>query len=304
MKLKEMARLFQGAYEEWSADKAPRMGAALAYYSIFSVAPLLILVIVAAGMLFGEDAARGAVQAELQEFLGERTAAAIEEMIQNAAQDSGSGLRATVLALGTLLIGAVGVFAQLQDALNTIWKVPPPAKQRLLKMLKDYFLSFSMVLTVGFLLLISLCISIFLSAAAKYFKAEAVPLLFWQGLNAVVSFAFVTVLFALIFKILPDTPVAWRDVWAGAVVSSLLFTIGKYLIGLYLGQSSVSSAYGAAGSLVIILLWVYYSAQILLFGAEFSRVYAQRFGTRAPAMPKSLSSPSSERFAHQEIAHR
>jgi membrane protein len=306
MSSKKVIGLFQETYEEWSEDKAPRLGAALAYYSIFSIAPLLILVIAAAGMLFGKEAAGGAVQDEIQNFLGLAAATAIEEMIQSAAQDGHSSLLATALAVGTLMLGAAGAFVALQDALNTIWKVPPPAKRRWWVLLKERLLSFGMVLIVGFLLLISLVINTVLTAAMKFIDPSSIPggLLIWQGLNTVVSIIFITLLFALIFKILPDAPVAWSDVWAGAIVTSLLFTLGKYLIGLYLGQGSVSSAYGAAGSLVIILLWVYYSSQILLFGAEFTRVYAYRFGSHAPPALGSRFQPSSERFPHEQIAAR
>lgn len=284
--------LIKEAAADWSHDRAPRLGAALAYYTVFSLVPFLVVVIALIGLVLGQEAAQSAILSHIATMVGDQSAAAIKDMIQRADQPS-TGLVATVLAVVTLLFGASGVFGQLQDALNTVWGVEPKEGRGVWGFIKDRFLSFVAVLGTGFLLLVSLILSSALAAFGKWFSGllplpEALLHLF----NFVLSFVVVTGLFALIFKVLPDARVAWRDVWVGALLTAALFTIGKYALGLYLGKSNVASAYGAAGSLVLILLWVYYSAQILLYGAEFTQVYANRLGERiVPAPDAQVANP-------------
>lgn len=279
--------LIKEAAADWSHDRAPRLGAALAYYTVFSLVPFLVVVIALIGLVFGQEAAQSAILSHIATLVGDQSAAAIKDMIQRADQPS-TGLVATGLAVVTLLFGASGVFGQLQDALNTVWGVEPKEGRGVWGFIQDRFLSFVAVLGTGFLLLVSLILSSALAAFGKWFSGllpfpEALLHLFNFGL----SFVVVTGLFALIFKVLPDAKVAWRDVWVGALLTAALFTIGKYALGLYLGKSNVASAYGAAGSLVLILLWVYYSAQILLYGAEFTQVYANRLGERIVPAPNA-----------------
>jgi membrane protein len=284
--------LIKEAAADWSHDRAPRLGAALAYYTVFSLVPFLVVVIALIGLVLGQEAAQSAILSHIATLVGDQSAAAIKDMIQRADQPS-TGLVATGLAVVTLLFGASGVFGQLQDALNTVWGVEPKEGRGVWGFIKDRFLSFVAVLGTGFLLLVSLILSSALAAFGKWFSGllplpEALLHLF----NFVLSFVVVTGLFALIFKVLPDAKVAWRDVWVGALLTAALFTIGKYALGLYLGKSNVASAYGAAGSLVLILLWVYYSAQILLYGAEFTQVYANRLGERiVPAPDAQVANP-------------
>jgi membrane protein len=280
-----MWRLMKDAASDWSRDRAPRLGAALAYYTVFSLVPFLVVVIAVIGLVFGEVAAQSAILSQIAELVGEQTAAAIKDMIQRANQPS-TGLFATAVAVATLLIGASGVFGQLQDALNTVWGVEPKEGRGVWGFIKDRFLSFVAVLGTGFLLLVSLILSSALAAFGKWFGGLLpLPEAVLQLMNFAFSFLVVTGLFALIFKVLPDAKVAWRDVWIGAALTSALFTIGKFALGVYLGKSNVASAYGATGSLVLVLLWVYYSAQILLYGAEFTQVYANRVGERIVPTP-------------------
>ena len=272
--------LIKETYLRWSDDKVPRLGAALAYYTVFSIVPLLIIVIGIAGLVFGEEAAQTYIMTQVQSLVGPQSAEALEEMLKTANKPS-YGYTATGIALVTLLVGASGVFAQLQDALNDIWKVEPKSGRGIVGLIKDRFLSFLAVLGTGFLLLVSLVVSAILSAAGKFVSGWLpAPEAVLHAVNLVVSFAVITVLFAMMFKFLPDARIDWNDVWIGAALTSLLFTIGKFLISLYLGKADIGSAFGAAGSFVIVLVWVYYSSQLLLFGAEFTAVYADRFGSR------------------------
>ena len=267
---------------EWVADKAPRLGAALAYYSVFSIAPLLLMVIGIAGLLFGQDQARQAILDQVEQTVGEPTASAIKAMIVTMHQ-SGHGTAATIVGMVVLIFGASGVFAELQDSLNTIWKVTPKPGLGLWTVIRDRLLSIVVVLGTGFLLLVSLVISAALTAAENCLTPLAARLpggpSLWALVNRLFSLGFIALLFALLYKLLPDARIRWRDVWGGAVGAALLFTLGKWLIGLYLGHSQLTSAYGAAASVVVILIWVYYSAQILLFGAEFTRAYARHMGS-------------------------
>ena len=267
-------------YQEWSEDQAARLAAALAYYTAFSIAPLLLLVISIAGLVFGREAAQGQVFAQLQGLLGPDAASAIQEGIANS-DNTGAGTLSVIIGLATLIWSASNVFSQLQDALNTIWEVKADPDAGIVATIRRRFLSMTMVLGIGFLLLVSLMLSAGLSAVGAFFSG-LLPggAIVWQAVNFVLSFAVVALLFAAIYKVLPDVTIAWSDVWIGAGVTALLFTIGKLLIGLYLGHASVGSTFGAAGSLLVFLVWVYYSAQILFFGAEFTQVFARRYGSR------------------------
>ncbi|MEX0713274.1 MAG: YihY/virulence factor BrkB family protein [Pirellulales bacterium] len=277
--------LIQETYHDWLADKAPRLGAALAYYTVFSLAPILVIVLGVVGLVYGADAAQGEIHQHLAGFLGQDAAKGVEEMIA-AARKPMSGTVAIVLGVGALLFGASGVFGQLKDAMNTIWEVEPKPGRGIWGTIKDRFLSFAMVLGVGFLLLVSLALSTALATMGR-FAGSVIPLpeVVMHALNLAVSFGVITLLFAMIFKLLPDVDIAWSDVWVGAAATALLFTIGKYVFGLYLGQASVASSYGAAGSLIVVMLWAYYSAQILFFGAEFTQVYARAYGSRIRPAP-------------------
>ena len=280
LNLKELGSLFKETFSHWSEDKAPRLGAALAYYTIFSLAPLLIIAIAVAGMAFGAEAAQGSIVTQIRGLVGERGAEEIQTILLSAHKPA-VGTIVGIFGVATLLFGASGVFGELQDALNTIWHVPN-RQRSIWESIKDRFPSFVMVLGTGFLLLVSLLLSTALAAIGKFLSGW-LPLSenLLHVLSFIVSFGISALLFAMIFKILPQTPVAWSDVWVGAAVTSLLFDVGKLLIGLYLGKSSIASTYGAASSLAIVLAWVYYSAQILYFGAEFTRVYARRHGSRS-----------------------
>lgn len=258
--------------KEWMADGASRLAAALAFYTIFSLAPLLIIVIAVAGFFFGETQARGEIFEQMQSLMGPSGAEYLKSLLDKS-WDPSAGLIATIIGLVMLLVGATGAFAQLQDALNLIWQASPRKGNTIWRLIRQRLLSFSLVLTIGFLMMVSLVLSAALSAASKYLfwmLPSYFPLL--NLLNWVVAFVVTSGMFAAIYKILPDAKVRWKNVWLGAGVASLLFSIGRYFIGLYLGQGSFGSVYGAAGSFVVILLWVYYSAQILFFGAEFTWV--------------------------------
>jgi membrane protein len=270
--------LLSTTFWDWTDDKAQRMGAALAYYTVFSLAPLLVIAIAVAAFAFGEDAARGHIVSQIGGLVGDQAARAVQDMIENASRKKESGVVASAVGLVMLLFGASGVFGELQDSLNTIWGVKPRPGLGFVDMVRNRFASFTMVIGIGFLLLVSLILSAALAALSTRLGGGAREDVM-QAINALVSFAVITVLFAAMYKYVPDVRLQWRDVWMGAVVTSVLFTLGKFAIGLYLGRSSVASAYGAAGSLVIMLIWVYYSAQILLFGAEFTKVYARRYGS-------------------------
>jgi membrane protein len=264
--MRRLLQLFRETWNEFVADKAQRLGAALAYYTIFSIAPLLLIAIAIAGLIFGRSHAQAEIVAQLRTLMGDAGAKAIEEMLVSAAKPK-TGTFAIIIGMVTLLFGAAGVFGQLKDALNTIWNVEPKESVGFIGLLKERFLSFAMVLGVGFLLLVSLVIDVLLSAVSRGL---------WQTLQVLVSFGAITVLFAMIFRYLPDIGIEWRDVWPGAAFTSFLFVAGKFVVGLYLGKSAIGSSYGAAGSLVVLLVWVYWSANILFFGAEFTQVYARR----------------------------
>ena len=278
--------LVRDAAQAWVDDDAPSMGAALAYYTLFSIAPLLLIAISVAGLIFGEAAARGEILGQLATVVGPEGARAIESVLA-ALNRPGAGIGATVVGLVTLLVGATSVFAELQSAMDRVWRTPARDRSQGLRgLLRVRLLSLGMVLGVGFLLMVSLLVSAALAALGKWWGPWFGP---WASvaclLDAAVSFAMLTALFAMIYRWMPQLRLAWRDVWIGAALTALLFTVGKGLIGLYLGRSGVASPFGAAGSLIVVMLWVYYSAQIFLLGAEVTWVYAGRFGSRrhAPA---------------------
>jgi membrane protein len=290
MTLASLFSLCRQAINAWMDDYAPSMGAALAYYTLFSIAPLLLIVISIAGLVFGPDAARGHIFAELRDLMGEDGAAAAQALLQSVNKPA-QGLIGTIVGVVLLGVGAISVFGELQNALDRIWRAPGRAGSGgLWALVRGRLLSFGMVLGIGFLLILSLVASAAVAALGKF----AAP---WFGswavlaelLNLVLSFALVTVTFAMIYKIIPRVRIGWRDVWVGAAVTALLFSIGKSLIGLYLGRSSFASGFGAAGSLVVLLVWMYYSAQIFLLGAEFTWVYAHVHGSRSGVESQSAS---------------
>jgi len=273
--------LLNKAGTAWLVDNAPRLGAALAFYTLFSIAPVLIVAVSVAGLAFGRTAAQGEIVRQFQGLMGTQGAEAVESIIQSTNRPA-LGVFATLLALLAILIGASGAFNELQDALNIIWRVDRSTKNVWTVNIKQRFLSLGLVVATGFLLLASLVLTAALSAAEKLFSnLLPISILFLESIHIVLSFVVVTVLFALILKFIPDAKIPWNDVWIGAAVASLLFTAGKVLIGVYLGHSALASAYGAAASLAIFLIWTYYSAQILLFGAELTHVYALKYGSRS-----------------------
>lgn len=275
--VREPLRLLGLTWTAWNHHNAPRIGAALAYYTTFSMAPILVIAIAVAGMVFGADAAQEEVSVQMRGLFGDTGARAVEEMLAHAHR-RGVGVLATIVGTVTLLLGASSLFGELQSALNLIWGAPPPGKVRLLTLLRSRFLSFAMVLVIGFLLLVSLVVSAALSGLQGSLGGFIASPFTAQTVNLVLSVLVTTTLFALLFKVLPDVKIAWKDVGVGAFVTAVLFAIGKQLIGLYLGNSTLASAYGAAGSFVVMLVWIYYSAQLILFGAEFTQVYAHRHG--------------------------
>jgi membrane protein len=286
--------LTKEAVTAWSNDYAPSMGAALSYYTLFSIAPLLLIAISVAGFLFGEQAARGEIFEQLRGLMGEDGAGAVEQVLQNANRPATGGLAAAV-GVVVLLAGASSVFSELQNDLDRIWRVPLHVKRGAWNMLRTRLLSFGMVLGMSFLLIVSLLVSALLAALGKWWApffgawvtvAHAADLLF--------SFALMSAMFATLYKIMPRAYVRWRDVWIGAGVTAALFAVGKFAIGLYLGRSTVASAFGAAGSLAVVMVWVYYSAQIFLLGAEFTRVYAYSHGSMQ-AIPSAAPTPLKEK---------
>jgi membrane protein len=276
--------LVKRAAVAWNDDNAPTYGAAIAYYTVFSLAPLLLITINVASVVVGEHTARKEIRAEIEQNLGPSTADAFTAMLDNA-PNTGGDFGITALGLAVLLFGASGVFVELQEAFNVIWKtaVPPRTTNVVVHFLRHRFFSFAAVLCTEFLLLVSLIVTSVLAALRHWVASFPGSTLLWQGSAILVSFTFITLLFALIFKLLPDRPIAWRDVWIGALLTALLFTAGQQLIGLYLGQAGVASTYGAAGSLVVLLVWVYYSSQLVLFGAEFTHAYAEMPDTQSPS---------------------
>jgi membrane protein len=278
---KSIWEVFKSSVAQWFEDQPFQMASSLAYYTIFSLAPLLIIVIAIAGFAFGEQAAEQQIVGKIQGTIGQQGAETVQRMIQNASSQPKTGMISAVVGFVALLFGAGGVVGQLRTSLNTIWGVAPKPGQGVWGFMRQRFISFAMILGIGFLLLVSLVVSAAVTGLAQLIGNF---LMLAYALDLLISFLFITALFAMIYKFLPDVQIQWRDVWIGAALTSLLFTIGKFLIGLYLGHSSVTSTYGAAGSLITILLWVYYSSLIFFLGAEFTQVYATRYGSGvAPA---------------------
>lgn len=281
MNWRALFALCRQAVAAWIADYAPSMGAAIAYYTVFSVAPLLLIVIALGGAIFGRGAVQGQIVHELTALVGESGAVAIQGLVESAS-NPGHGLLATAVSIAVLVVGATSVFSELQSALDRIWRVPVPPKQNgVLKLLRTRLLSFGLILGLGFLLLVSLVVSAALAALGKW-SSGLIP--GWESVlqmvNTVFGFGLTTVLFAMIYKIMPRATIAWADVGVGAMVTAALFEVGKVLIGLYIGKSSLTSGLAAAGSLLVLLVWVYYSAQIFLLGAEFTWVFAHYHGSR------------------------
>lgn len=266
------------AAANWSAHKDSRQGAALAYYSVFSIGPLVVIAIAIAGFVFGREAVSGQVALSIRDMLGETGAKAVQAMLVDAGRPQ-AGLLATSLGTGALLFAAIGVVAQLKDALNTVWEVSATPGSGLWYYVRSYVLSFAGVLALGFLLLISLLVTTALAAIGKY-TAGYVDESVLHLTNLIVSFGVVTLLFAMMFKWLPDTPVDWYDVWLGAILTTIFFEIGKLAIGFYIGRQGLESTYGAAASIIVVLIWVYYSSQIVLMGAEITHAFARHHGSR------------------------
>jgi membrane protein len=292
-----LPNLLKLTYEGWKEDRASRLAAALAYYTMFSLAPLLVIIIGLLGVIWEVDQVRAQLLMQIQGLVGAQSASFIGDMISNPG-GPGKDILATLIGLGTLLFGALGVFNELHNSLNIIWEVEEEKTEGILQTVKkvviDRLLSFTMILGIGFLLLVSLVISAGLSASQEAF-GNMIPLseVLLQSINLVVSIGVITVLFALMFKFLPDVQIPWSDVIVGAFMTSVFFSLGKLIIGVYLGNSAVASTFGAAGSLVIILVWIYYSAQILFFGAEFTQVYSTHYGSKSlPENDKKSPAPN------------
>ena len=262
-------------------DRALKLSASLSYYTVFSMAPLLLLLISLAGVFFGREAIQGHVFAEINGLIGNEAAAQIQEIIKNM-ELSGKTNTAVVIGAITLIIGATSVFGEIQDSINIIWKVKAKPKRGWVKLLKDRLLSSSLIVGLGFLLIVSLMVNGVLLAVSDWLKSyfPDVTIVIFHAFNIVLGFAVITTLFGVIFKVLPDAKIAWKDVRSGAFFTACLFMLGRFLIGLYIETSSTVTIYGAAGSLIVILVWVYYTAAILYFGAEFTRVYAEFTGAR------------------------
>jgi len=297
--LREIAPLLRLTVSNWQNDRAPRLGAALAYYMALSLAPTVVIILAVTGIAFGAKAAQGRLVWQIQGLVGYEGAKVIQSMIEGAHRSS-SGIVATLLGLGTIFFGATAVVTELRDALNTIWRVPEDTDssraRSLFNLVKERLLSFALVLGGGVFLLTSLIVTTWISAVGKYLSWIAPPprdLI--QTVDWLVSFGLLTALFAFIFKVLPNVPLEWGDVGAGAVLTSLLFTAGQFLLGVYLGKAGFADSYGAAGSLVVLLVWVYYTAQVVFLGAEFTRAYTLRFGSMFPGKP-NLSRPYAESY--------
>ncbi|MHB9154141.1 MAG: YihY/virulence factor BrkB family protein [Endomicrobiales bacterium] len=279
MAVRTWIQLAKGIISDWESDNTSLLAAALSYYTLFSLAPLLLVAVAVAGLIFGPAAAQENVLTQITGLVGPEGARMVEQLMRNTRETSTNALAA--IAGGVLLaIGASSVFLALRNALNIIWKTPPKSGGGLEGFVRNYVFSFGIVVSTGFLLLVSLLASALLAGLESVLGLRAAGLgALWKAADILISWSIITALFALIFKVLPNVAITWRDVWTGAAVTAFLFTIGKFLIGLYLGISAVSSVYGAAGALVIILLWVYYSSQILFFGAEFTKNYSRFFGS-------------------------
>lgn len=307
--MRQTGRLFKQTAKDFSDDDASRLAAALSFYAAISIAPLLLVVIAVAGFVFGEEAARGAIMGQLDGFIGPDSAATVESMIDGAARPR-TGMLATVVGVGVLLFGASGVFGELQGAMNVVWEVQPKPGRTVWQLVRQRFLSLTMVFGTAFLLMVSLVVSTVLAVLGSVLigTVPGAPAL-WFVLGHVVPFLVITLLFAMIFKVLPDVKIRFRDVWIGALFTSAMFLLGKLLVGMYIARADVATTYGAAGSVVVMLLWIYYSSQIFFFGAEFTQAYARMHGSRwepiegamaiGDAVPKARPVPPSPPSAAQ-----
>ena len=314
MNIREIWTLVKASFSSWLDDYAPSMGAALAYYTLFSIAPLLLIVISTAGLVFGEEAVRGEIFGQLRDLMGDEGAAAVEGLLASVSEPK-KGAAGAVVGTVLLLVGATTVFGELQNAFDRIWRAPGKDKNGgIWELLRTRLLSFGIILGIGFLMMVSLVFNAAVSALGKWWGGFFSGLeILVTSLNFIFSFVFTTAVFAMLYKFMPKVKIQWKDVWAGAIVTALLFTIGKTLIGFYIGKSAISSGFGAAGSLVVVLVWVYYSAQIFLLGAEFTWVYSHAHGSRknqeipprtTPAAGRAGAVEGSIPEKHQERAFR
>ena len=293
----DIKALFGESFSEWSRHKGARLGASLAFYTLLSLTPLLLVVVSFAGLVFGPKAAEGQVVWQIQSLVGPEAASAIQTVLEGTRHTT-HGIIATAIGLLTLFFGASGVLIELRDALNTIWEIPAAQTtglRTIMELARERLFSFALVLAIGFLLLVSLVMSAAIAALGA-FSARFLPIpeVFLHLINTVFSFVVITGMFAAIYKVVPDTKIQWRDVFLGAAVTSLLFTIGKFLIGLYLGKASFASSYGAAASVVVLIVWVYYSGQIFFLGAEFTKIFANRYGSQPTRHPMGMVTSSEE----------
>jgi membrane protein len=293
-RVKNLWPLLKDTYREYSEREPFSNSIIIAYYTIFSLPGLLVIIINIAGYFWGAEAVTSQISSQIGSLVGGDTAKDIEEMVANASYSEGTTL-STILSVATLLFGATGVFYQLQQILNKMWEVKPKPKQKILQLIKDRVFSFGLILVIGFLMLVSLVLSAAVTSVSKWVSShvsEALVVLF-SGLDILLSLAVVTVLFAAMFKFLPDAKIRWRDVWVGAVLTSVLFVIAKFLLGLYFAHSDPGSTYGAAGTIILIMLWVSYAGLILLFGAEFTKVYADTYGVKVRPTEGAVSTAGS-----------
>lgn len=302
--LTKFGGLLKATYKEWSDRDPFNKSVVIAYYAIFSLPGLLVIIITVAGSFYGNDAVTERITAQIQGMVGGDTAEDIRNIIGKASETKGSTL-ASVLGIATLLFGATGVFYQVQRILNEMWEVKPEPKQKLLKIVRDRVFSFGLILIIGFLLLISLVISAALSAVSEWISGNLTESLvaFLKVIDMIISIGVITVLFAAIYKFLPDAKIRWRDVWVGAFVTALLFVVAKYALGLYFGKSDPGSTYGAAGSIILIMLWVSYAGMILLFGAEFTKVYANRYGAKVKPTEGAVSTNPGQNTTRSQPAN-
>ena len=278
----ELIRMFGAALAAWWNDNVPRMGASLAYYTLFAIAPILLVATAIAGLVFGDEAVRGELVGQIDELVGREGGHAVQALVEGASRRD-SGILASVVGAVTFLLASTGAFLELQSALDSIWRVKPNPNLNFRAFLAARARSFGLVLAIGFLLLVSLGVSAAIAAASGWLDRRMTGLPLFSGvINATASLLVTWILFAMLYSFLPDVRLHWHDVAVGAFATAVLFTLGKEFIGLYLGQSATASSYGAAGSVMVLLLWVYYSAQIVLLGAEFTRVYADRAGVKVP----------------------
>jgi membrane protein len=278
--LKSIPGLFKAAFKGFSEDKVPKLSASLAYYTVFSLGPLLIVIIFLCSIFLKQEAIEGSIYTQINGFIGSNAAAQIQEIVKNASF-SGKGTMAGIIGVITLIIGATGVFAEIQDSINSIWGLKPKPRAGMMKLIKDRLLSFGMIGSLGFLLLVSLAVTAVIETIGGRLKDQFpdVTVVVFYIVNLILTIGITSLLFAVIFKVLPDAKIKWKDVWAGAITTALLFMLGKFAISFYISKSDVGSTYGAAGSLVILLVWIYYSSIILYFGAEFTKAYAVKFGS-------------------------